>query len=234
MHRHIRHHHTESTTFNANKIQITTTNEINTKLVKPVQINSKRKQKMKKAQKVISNSVPKTPAKLSVVCISSCDQISSRLDSMGNITPVIRTTNEVSNAVSVINGPICTKNSNDKSDTKRKTFTYTEPIPLAEAVVINRRIEEKLYPQTMSNHNYFLRNYLNCTDKSYPKFTSQPPRTNTNSKCSTHKPTTNENSFSESSSNTETGFTCDIEEQICNKRDINLKVEDNSNHIVSN
>lgn len=132
--------------------------------MKPKQINSKQKQTTKKTQKVVSNLLPKTPTKVSVVCISSCDQISSRLDSMGNITPVIRTTNEVSNAVSVINGPINIKNLDDKSDTKRKTFTYTEPIPLAEAVVINKRIEEKLYPQNASSHNYFLRNCLNCTD----------------------------------------------------------------------
>lgn len=177
LHRHIRHHHPESPSFNNDKVQNTVSE---TKLMKSRQINSKQKQMTKKTQKVVSNLLPKTPTKVSVVCISSCDQISSRLDSMGNITPVIRTTNEVSNAVSVINGPINIKNLDDKSDTKRKTFTYTEPIPLAEAVVINKRIEEKLYPQNASSHNYFLRNCLNCTDKSYSGLLNQISRTNSN------------------------------------------------------
>ncbi|PBC25124.1 Zinc finger protein [Apis cerana cerana] len=177
LHRHIRHHHPESLSFNINNEQ-NANSEADTKLTKAKQINLKQKQKTKKIQKMPSNLLPKTPTKVSVVCISSCDQISSRLDSMGNITPVIRTTNEVSNAVSVINGPINIKKLDDKSDTKRKTFTYTEPIPLAEAVVINKRIEEKLYPQNISNHNYFLRNCLNCTDKSYPTLTNQISHTN--------------------------------------------------------
>ncbi|XP_012347445.1 zinc finger protein 510-like [Apis florea] len=176
LHRHIRHHHPESLSFNINNEQ-NANPETNTKLAKAKQINLKQKQKTKKTQKIPSNLLPKTPTKVSVVCISSCDQISSRLDSMGNITPVIRTTNEVSNAVSVINGPI---NIKKLDDTKRKTFTYTEPIPLAEAVVINKRIEEKLYPQNISNHNYFLRNCLNCTDKSYPTLTNQISHTNSN------------------------------------------------------
>jgi len=75
---------------------------------------------------------------------------------MGNITPVIRTTSEVSNAVPVINGPI--KRPEDRTD--RKTFTYIEPIPIAEALVLNCRIEEKLYPQSTNSHDYFVRNYL--------------------------------------------------------------------------
>ncbi|XP_043791778.1 zinc finger protein 184-like [Apis laboriosa] len=177
LHRHIRHHHPESLSFNINNEQ-NANPETNTKLTKAKQINLKQKQKIKKTQKMASNLLTKTPTKVSVVCISSCDQISSRLDSMGNITPVIRTTNEVSNAVSVINGPINIKKLDDKSDIKKKTFTYTEPIPLAEAVVINKRIEEKLYPQNISNHNYFLRNCLNCTDKSYPTLTNQISHTN--------------------------------------------------------
>ncbi|XP_071859305.1 uncharacterized protein [Bombus fervidus] len=179
LHRHIRHHHPESPSFSNNKIQSTIL-ETEIKLTKAKQLNSKQKQTTKKTQKIASNLLPKTPTKVSVVCISSCDQISSRLDSMGNITPVIRTTNEVSNAVSVINGPINIKKLDDKSDTKKKTFTYTEPIPLAEAVVINKRIEEKLYPQNASSHNYFLRNCLNCTDKPYPAFINQISRTNSN------------------------------------------------------
>lgn len=89
---------------------------------------------------------------------NSLNQINSRLDSMGNITPVIRTTGELSNAVPVINGPISIKKFVENTETRKKTFTYIEPIPLAEAVVINKRIEEKLYQQNTSN-NYFFRNY---------------------------------------------------------------------------
>lgn len=100
---------------------------------------------------------------------SSRDQINSRLDSMGNITPVIRATGEVSNAVPVINGPINIRRLEDRID--RKIFTYTEPIPIAEAVELNCRIEEKLYPQSANSHNYFVRSYLrdkNSKVNSYP------------------------------------------------------------------
>lgn len=101
----------------------------------------------------------KSPGKVAATLPSShVDQINSRLDSMGNITPVIRTTSEVSNAVPVINGPINIRRLEDRTD--KKTFTYTEPIPIAEAVVINCRIEEKLYPQSASSHNYFVRSCL--------------------------------------------------------------------------
>ncbi|XP_017791991.1 PREDICTED: zinc finger protein 184-like [Habropoda laboriosa] len=231
LHRHIRHHHPQhhNPSFNINKIQNSLL-ETSTKLAKTKQINSKQKQKTKKTQKITSNSIQKTPTKVSVVCISSCDQISSRLDSMGNITPIIRTTNEVSNAVSVINGPISTINtkSDDKTDIKRKTFTYTEPIPLAEAVVINKRIEEKLYPQNVSNHNYFLRNCLNCTDKSYPIPLNQISRTNANLKNSVRKVTLHENSPTEFSSNMQTNFTCDMEQEMKNENNMKLKVDDNS------
>jgi len=91
-----------------------------------------------------------------MISANSRDQINSRLDFMGNITPVIRTTSEVSNAVPVINGPI--KRPEERTD--RKMFTYIEPIPIAEAVVLNCRIEEKLYPQSTNSHDYFVRNYL--------------------------------------------------------------------------
>lgn len=122
--------------------------------------------KNQSSSKTAANS---TGGKVSVVYISSCDQINSRLDSTGKITPVIRTTNEeISNKVSVINGPISAERKS--ADTKepqarRKTFNYTEPIPVAEAVVINKRIEEKLYPNNGISHSYYLRNCLNCTEK---------------------------------------------------------------------
>lgn len=177
LNRHIRHHHSEDSTFESAKPE-NLVPEQSTKLGKTKQLNPKQKQKPKKAQRISNNSLPKSPAKVSVVYVSSRDQINSRLDSMGNITPVIRMTSELSNAVPVINGPISIKRPEEKTDTRKKTFTYTEPIPLAEAVVINRRIEEKLYTQNVSNRNYFFRGCLTCNDKTYPTVASQSLRAN--------------------------------------------------------
>lgn len=117
------------------------------------------KQKSKKTKKslTIGSSNSKTLKKDSTDFTNSLNQINSRLDSMGNITPVIRTTGELSNAVPVINGPISIKKFVENTESRKKTFTYIEPIPLAEAVVINKRIEEKLYQQNTTN--YFFRNY---------------------------------------------------------------------------
>ncbi|XP_076652383.1 uncharacterized protein LOC143358804 [Halictus rubicundus] len=212
LHRHIRHHHPDNPdspdnpNIKNNELQ-DTVSITNTNLVKSKLINSKQKQKPKKSQKMTSNSLPKQSTKVSMLYASSNDQINSRLDSMGNITPVIRTTSEVSNAVPVINGPISARKTEDKTDTRKKTFTYTEPIPLAEAVVINRRIEEKLYPQNVSNHNYFFRNYLNCADKSHSPLMSQTCRTSSHLKNSVHM-SLNENSSLESGSDSQTGVTC--------------------------
>lgn len=216
MHRHVRHHHPENPSLDLNKIQ-NDVSDTSRNLAKTKQMQSKQKQKAKKAQKVSCNSLTKSSTKISVVCINSRDQISSRLDSMGNITPVIRTTSEVSNAVPVINGPISIKKPDDKTDTRKKMFTYTEPIPLAEAVVINKRIEEKLYSQNASNHNYFFRNCLNYIDKSCST-ANQMFCTNSSVKNSTHKATSRESSVSELSSNTQANFTCHSKgKQICNK-----------------
>ena len=234
LHRHVRHHHPETPSLNDNTVQ-NTVSDASTNSTSPKQTNSKQKRKLKKMQNVICNSSPKSSAKVSVLCVSSRDQISSRLDSMGNITPVIRTTSEVSNAVPVINGPISIKKPEDKTDNKKKTFTYTEPIPLAEAVVINKRIEEKLYPQNASNHNYFFRNCLNCIDKLYPASISQTFRTNSSMKSSVNKATVYENSCSESTSNTQTHFTChNVEEQVCNKKDVKLKIDNESEQRLAN
>lgn len=122
----------------------------------------RQKQKSKKMQL-------KSPGKVAANLAANSHQINSRLDPMGNITPVIRTTAEVSNAVSVINGPISTRRLEER--TCKKMFTYMEPIPIAEAAVLNCRIEEKLYPQSASSHNYFVHNYLkdrNSKVNSYP------------------------------------------------------------------
>lgn len=157
MNRHIRHHHTEE------NCEVSKTPVVETDPSCSVKNNQQRqKQKSKKTQ-------PKNTGKVTTTVASSPDQINSRLDSMGNITPVIKATSEVSNAVPVINGPINIRRLEDKTD--RKIFTYTEPIPIAEAVVLNCRIEEKLYPQSASSHNYFVRNYLkdkNSKVNSYP------------------------------------------------------------------
>ncbi|EFN82040.1 hypothetical protein EAI_09399 [Harpegnathos saltator] len=122
----------------------------------------RQKQKSRKTQ-------PKSPGKVVANSTANSHQINSRLDPMGNITPVIRTTAEVSNAVSVINGPISTRRLEERAC--KKMFTYMEPIPIAEAAVLNCRIEEKLYPQSANSHNYFVHNYLkdrNSKVNSYP------------------------------------------------------------------
>lgn len=153
LNRHIRHHHSEDLGCEVRKTAIETDRACSAK-----SNQQRQKQKSKKAQ-------PKS----AVAFASSREQINSRLDSMGNITPVIRATSEVSNAVPVINGPINIRRLEDRTD--RKIFTYTEPIPIAEAVVLNCRIEEKLYPQSASSHNYFVRSYLkdkNSKVNSYP------------------------------------------------------------------
>ncbi|XP_076238233.1 uncharacterized protein LOC143181604 [Calliopsis andreniformis] len=235
LHRHVRHHHPENPPSNTvDKVQSNESN-INTNLEKTKQINSKQKLKTKKVQKITYNSLPKSSAKVSVVCVNSRDQISSRLDSMGNITPVIRTTSEVSNAVPVINGPISIKKSENKTDTRKKMFTYTEPIPVAEAVVINKRIEEKLYPQNAASHNYFFRNCLNCIDKSYPISVNQTFSTTLDIKNSAHKTASYENSFSESNSSTKINLKCYSEDKlICNEKEIKLKPENENKNLVIN
>lgn len=165
LNRHIRHHHAED--FNC---EIRKTPVVEADRASSARSNQQRqRQKSKRAQ-------PKSTGKVATTFASSRDQINSRLDSMGNITPVIRVTGEVSNAVPVINGPINIRRLEDRID--RKIFTYTEPIPIAEAVELNCRIEEKLYPQSANSHNYFVRSYLrdkNSKVNSYPnnKLTSQ-------------------------------------------------------------
>ncbi|XP_043679356.1 zinc finger protein 761-like isoform X1 [Vespula pensylvanica] len=177
LNRHIRHHHTETSTVEMNKLQ-NLTEDANKKVLKLKQTSTKHKQKGRKVERTTSDVILKSPNKVSIGVTNSHEQINSRLDPMGNITPVIRTTTELSNAVPVINGPICIRKPEDKTESNKKTFTYTEPIPLAEAVVINRRIEEKLYPQNMSRHNYFLCNYLNHSDKQQHAATSSSMRAN--------------------------------------------------------
>lgn len=155
MNRHIRHHHSEESKLAGKNATTSKTGTQESESSKPKKVFTK---KPKKIPKTSSSAVAKCTSKGSVVYASSQNQINSRLDSMGNITPVIRATGELSNAVPVINGPISIKKFVESTESHKKTFTYIKPIPIAEAVVINRRIEEKLYSQNTSN-NYFFRNY---------------------------------------------------------------------------
>ncbi|XP_012276089.1 zinc finger imprinted 3 [Orussus abietinus] len=167
LNRHIRHHHSEDSVYEIEKTH-DKSQEKDTKPSKAKTIeNLRQKQKSRKLKRT-SILLSKSPPKASIIHTNSSDQINSRLDPMGNITPVIRATGELSNAVPVINGPISIKKPLETTNTPKKTFTHTEPIPLAEAVVINRRIEEKLYPQNSSNHNYFFRNCSNQNERQLP------------------------------------------------------------------
>ncbi|XP_033215054.1 zinc finger protein 37 homolog isoform X2 [Belonocnema kinseyi] len=155
LNRHIRHHHSEESKLVEKNATSSKSVTQKSEPSKPKKVFTK---KPKKIPKTPSPAVAKCTSKGSVLYASSQNQINSRLDSMGNITPVIRATGELSNAVPVINGPISIKKFVESTESHKKTFTYIKPIPIAEAVVINRRIEEKLYSQNTSN-NYFFRNY---------------------------------------------------------------------------
>ncbi|XP_063984363.1 zinc finger protein 577-like [Diachasmimorpha longicaudata] len=74
-------------------------------------------------------------------------EISPRVDTRGVITPVIRAPRESSNAVPVINGPISIPKPWDQPVATKTVLMYTVPIPSREAIVINQRIEQKLYQQ---------------------------------------------------------------------------------------
>ncbi|RLU20987.1 hypothetical protein DMN91_007603 [Ooceraea biroi] len=150
LNRHIRHHHTEDLNCETRKTAIAETDSRSSSAKSGQQ---RQRQKPKAPPK---KTQARSPDKVATISASSRDPISSRLDLMGNITPVIRTTSEVSNAVPVINGPI--RRPEDRTD--QKMFTHIEPIPIAEAVVLNCRIEEKLYPQSANSHDYFVRSYL--------------------------------------------------------------------------
>lgn len=172
LNRHIRHHHTEDFGCETRETLVVEANS------RSCSKSNQQRPRQKQPRKI----QPKSPGKVTAMFPSShIDQINSRLDSMGNITPVIRTTSEVSNAVPVINGPINNfRRLEDRTD--KKMFTYTEPIPIAEAVVINCRIEEKLYPQSASSHNYFVRSCLkdrNSRVNSYPNNKLAPQENST-------------------------------------------------------
>lgn len=166
LNRHVRHHHSEDSSVGIETksrepsvvVVIETDRDCS---VRNGNQQPRPKQKSRRTQ-------PKSPGKFATNSYaSSHEQISSRLDPMGNITPVITATGEVSNAVPVINGPINIRRLEKRSD--RKMFPYTEPIPIAQVAVLNRRIEEKLYPQTVISH--FVHSYVedgNSRVNSYP------------------------------------------------------------------
>ncbi|XP_011143300.1 zinc finger protein 888 [Harpegnathos saltator] len=164
LNRHVRHHHSED--FSCGEVN----NKVPPAVVKADRNCSTKSRNQQPRQKQKSRKTqPKSPGKVVANSTANSHQINSRLDPMGNITPVIRTTAEVSNAVSVINGPISTRRLEERAC--KKMFTYMEPIPIAEAAVLNCRIEEKLYPQSANSHNYFVHNYLkdrNSKVNSYP------------------------------------------------------------------
>ncbi|XP_046735666.1 zinc finger and BTB domain-containing protein 49-like [Diprion similis] len=182
LNRHTRHHHSEDQTSTVeNK---TKNREDETRPVKSKPVNtSKPKTKPKGKQRAISTALPKSPCKMSLHYLNSHAQIDSQLDCRSNVTPVIRTTTELSNAVPVINGPISIKRPEEKINSPKKAFTHTEPIPLAEAVVINRRIEEKLYPKTNLNHDcYFQSDFCNRIDRQHSVHKIIPLRPNISNK----------------------------------------------------
>ncbi|XP_015109800.1 zinc finger protein 577 [Diachasma alloeum] len=85
-------------------------------------------------------------------------QVNSRTEARGVSTPVIRAPGESSNAVPVINGPISIPKPWDQPVANQTVLTYTVPIPSEEAVVINQRIEERLYQQgSEASSVYFYR-----------------------------------------------------------------------------
>lgn len=186
LNRHIRHHHSEDSNCEVRMMAIEADRNCSTK-----GNQQRQRQKPKRTQ-------PKSPGKATAMFANSHDQINSRLDPMGNITPVIRTTSEVSNAVPVINGPINIRRLEDKTD--KKIFTYTEPIPIAEAAVLNCRIEEKLYPQSASCHNHFVRSYLmdrNSKVNSYPNNKPASQENHSSTASSQSEPRTEERKDSE-------------------------------------
>ncbi|XP_015172554.1 PREDICTED: zinc finger protein 836-like [Polistes dominula] len=228
--RHLSHHHMETSTIVMNKVsnesnksELKTKNKLGTEKEE----NLEHKKKRKKKQKSMTNVIPKYPDKVSIGVTNSREQINSRLDPMGNITPIIRTTSELSNAVPVIYGP--TKKSKDKTENK-KTFTYTEPIPLAEAVVINRRIEEKLYPQNTSRHDYYLSDYLDIPYMQHHTMASTSTYANP---CMRNNNSNLNDPSSESTVTSEATFTCQTAESGDNLVNTEEKKQEQANYVIT-
>lgn len=178
LNRHTRHHHSDNRPAPLEKKSQNERDDTQQVKLRPANV-SKQKPRPKDKPKSVSALLPKSPAKISVLHVNSHKQISSRLDPRSNMIPVIRTTNELSNAVPVINGPISIKRPEEKINSPKKAFTHTEPIPLAEALVINRRIEEKLYPKSNVNQDcYFRPDYCNILDRQSLLQKVKPPRNN--------------------------------------------------------
>ncbi|XP_008559110.1 putative zinc finger protein 66 [Microplitis demolitor] len=140
LNRHVRHHHSEDASTPVATAAVSPKEKIKVKK----KVNKSREKG--KSKSVLKN---KEDERNEIINnINTVQNIISRCDARGNIYPVIRATGELSNAVSVINGPISKLRAEDKGKIvgeKKKVLTYTEPISSAEAIVINQRIEEKLY-----------------------------------------------------------------------------------------
>lgn len=182
LNRHTRHHHSEDRIAQTEKKSKKDEDDAQSLKAKPVS-RPKQKLKPKEKPKCTSAVLPKSPAKISVLYLNSHEQINSRLDSRSNVIPVIRTTNELSNAVPVINGPISIKRPEETTNSPKKTLTHTEPIPLAEAVFINKRIEEKLYSKSNLNDDcYFRPDLRNRVDRQHTVHKIKPLRPNISNK----------------------------------------------------
>ncbi|KAI4499063.1 hypothetical protein M0802_005929 [Mischocyttarus mexicanus] len=219
LHRHVRHHHTETSVDKINDSLDITKNMNDKSILKSKQTNTKHKQKEKQKQELTDVKL-KSSNKIAIdVAANSHNQINSRLDSMGNITSVIKTTTELSNAVPVINGPIYVRKTEEKTENNEKIFMYTKPIPLAEAIDINRRIEEKLYQDPY--HNFVVNDY---TDMKRPfVLTNTNPITNPCKRCNF----SNLNDLSsESTTESETTFTYQTAESSNVKLEKDLIIED--------
>ncbi|KAK0173394.1 hypothetical protein PV328_006601 [Microctonus aethiopoides] len=161
LNRHVRHHHSEEQQAAQDGLteSKTTKKNSNNMKIKKVKRNTAVKTKLisKKVSQIKRSVSQKNSSTNTTLNTNLRVQLNSQIDSRRNTTPVIRAPGELSNAVPVINGPISSILKRDeKSDTKKKVWTYTEPIPRAAAVVINQRIEEKLYSQiTPSNCRFY-------------------------------------------------------------------------------
>ena len=212
LNRHIRHHHADNASSNeTDKLQNQNNEQVEDKTDDSTEADalcgsasSKPTARIQKSNTVKKSAKRSTipPTNISLKHPfprgNSRDQINSRMDSLGNITPIIRGPGELSNAVPVINGPISASTSigsdNQSAVPRKKTFTYTEPIPLAEAVVINRRIEEKLYPQNSSlgNNYYFFRKLPSIKNTTVP-YVPMSGSINRNHVCNRQIPNTSSN-----------------------------------------
>lgn len=153
LNRHIRHHHSENSSM---KIRVLKKDDKKIKKPKLKSAVKPAKTPKVKSKKKTQNNATKKPAEAQNnsrkdlrVGVSTKIQLNSRIDTMENIIPVMRVPGESSNAVPVINGPISILRPDERSEIRKKPLIFTEPISRDEALNINQRIEEKLYPHNI-------------------------------------------------------------------------------------